>query len=114
MTSRSRPKKIRISGFPLVFGRLEQVLPQIPRHQLVQVHGRVLPLINAVGAVGVGHHREALPVGDELVDQFLKALIVDVVVARPMDDEQVPLELGCESDGRPFLNPSSLSFGKPI
>ena len=77
-----------------------KILLEIPRHELPQVQRRVVPLADRVRAVGIGHHRERLVVADQLVDQGLGPLVVAVVVARPVDDQQVPLELVGEGDRR--------------
>lgn len=44
-------------------------------------------------AVGVGYHREVLTVGHEFIDKPLETLLVDIVVARPVNDEEISLEL---------------------
>ena len=44
-------------------------------------------LADAVGTVGVGHHRERLVGLDERVDQDFLVLVMDVIVARTVHDQ---------------------------
>ena len=48
--------------------------------------GGVLAFADAVAAVRIRHHRERLVVRDQFVDQRLGALIMDVVIAGPVDE----------------------------
>ena len=69
-----------------------QVLLQEPGHELEQVAAGSFALADAVGAVGVGHHRERLAQRDQAIDQGLAVLEVDVVVAGAVDQQQVALQ----------------------
>ena len=53
----------------------------------------IVTFADAVGAVGVGHHREYLVVFDQFVDKTLSSLVMDIVVARAVNEEQIALEL---------------------
>ena len=78
------------------------------------MHRRPPPFRDAVGPVRIRHHRERLSVGDELVDEHLKALIMDVIVARPMDDEEVAFQVLGEVDGRTVLVSVLIVLGRPM
>ena len=51
-------------------------------------------------AIRVGHHRETFVGGDQGVHESFRVLVVDIVVSRAVDDEQIALELVGERDGR--------------
>ena len=70
---------------------------------LEQVPSGVGTLADAVRSVRVGQHLEGLVELNQLVDQQLGALIVAVVVARAVDEQQALglLHLVSEGDGRP-------------
>jgi hypothetical protein len=78
--------------------RFEVVL-EIVGEQGVQMQGGALALRDTVAAVGVSHHVELLALGDQLVDQQLDALVMDVVVTRTVDQEEVALEASGVVDG---------------
>ena len=48
---------------------------------------------DAMGAVGIGHEFELPVVLDQLVEQHFFALIVDVVIAGAVEDQQVALQV---------------------
>ena len=77
-----------------------QVLEQVVGHQVTQMARGVGAFANRMGAVGIGHHRERFVVPDQFVDQLLHGLIVAVVVARAVNQQQVALQLVGEIDGR--------------
>jgi hypothetical protein len=81
--------------------RKRQVLDEVPRDQLIDVHRRARPLRDRVRAVRIHHQIERLPEFHETIDEAFRALIVDVVVAGPMDDEQVPAQPFGEVDRGP-------------
>jgi hypothetical protein len=54
---------------------------------------------NSVGTVGIDHHGKKLVVGNEFINQFFKALVMDVIVASAVDDEKLSLKLVSEGDG---------------
>lgn len=61
---------------------------------------RVLSFGYSVGPVGIGHHGEVFVVFDQLIDQPLEALVMDIVVCGPMDDQEVSFKPVCMSDRR--------------
>ena len=67
---------------------------EVAGEQAVQVPGRVLPLVDRVAAVGVRHQRERLVQLDQLVHQLFGPLVVAVVVAGAVDEQQVALQPG--------------------
>ena len=81
-----------------------EVFFQVSRQQLAKVAGRVSAFTNRVRAVRIGHHRERLVVTDELVDQGFGRLVVTVVVAGAVDDEQIALEAIRVVDGGTLAN----------
>ena len=71
---------------------------QIPGEQGVQVNGRAFALVNTVRPVWIDHEIEGLPKRNQPVHEPLGALVVHVVVARAMHDEQTPAQsLGCSN-----------------
>jgi hypothetical protein len=78
-----------------------QLLIQIPRQQSIQMPRRTRPFVNPVRAVRIGHHREGLVRSDQRVDQRFRPLVMNVVVARAVYDQQLPLQLTgcCASNG---------------
>ncbi len=81
----------------------------VSEHILIEVVCGVLPLVDAVRAHGVGEHVEHLVLADELVDQHLAALVVDIVVSRAVNQQQVPFQPSGEIDGRAVVE--SLGIG---
>ena len=77
------------------------------------MHDSALALVYAVTAVGVGHHVELLALGDELVDQQLEALVVAVVIAGAVDQQQVALEVLGMGDGRAVGKTLGVVLGQP-
>ena len=69
-------------------------------HQLAEVDAGVEAFADGVGAVGVRHHAELLAVGDEGVHQRFSSLIVAVVVAGAVDEQQLALKLVGEGQRR--------------
>ena len=67
------------------------MLVQISRQQTVQVKRRAIAFRDAVSPVRIRHYRERLVGRDECVDQKLRGLIVHVVIAGTMNNEQVAL-----------------------
>ena len=61
-------------------------------HELAEVDAGVEALVDGVGAVGVRHHAELLAVGDEGVHQRFGSLVVAVVVAGAVDEQQLALK----------------------
>jgi hypothetical protein len=68
-----------------------EMLGQVPREQVIQVHGRARAFKDAVSAIGIGHEVERLPQGDQLVDQQLRPLVMNIVVARAVHNQQMAL-----------------------
>jgi hypothetical protein len=66
--------------------------PQIARHEFVEMPGGAFAGVDGVVAIGIGHHGEGFVVSDEFVDELFDALVVDVVVAGAVDEEEVALE----------------------
>ena len=62
---------------------------QIPRQQVIQVHGRARTFKDSVSAIGIGHEVEWFPEFDESVHQQLRPLVVNVVVTRAVHDQQM-------------------------
>ena len=60
------------------------------------------PSIDAVAAVGIGHHGELLVVGDQLVDQRLDAQVMAIVVAGAVDQNRLPLSWWAKWIGEPL------------
>ena len=77
---------------------LKVILDKI-KHCPVKVQRGVFSFVDSVRAVGINHHGKKLVVGNQLINQFFKALVMDVVVSSTMNDEQFPLELVSEGDG---------------
>ena len=105
---------------PAEFGRRDDadgidghVFVQVPRERAVEMPGGVRPFGNGVGAVGVRHHGEMLIVSDEFVDQPFRALVMAVVVARAMDQEQISPELAGIRDGRAKAVIFGIVLGQP-
>lgn len=61
---------------------------------------RVLSFGYAVGPVGIGHHGEVFVVFDQLVDQPFEALVMDIVVSCPVDNQQISFKIVGVSDRR--------------
>lgn len=64
---------------------------QVSRQQMVQVHGRARAFKDAVRAIGIGHEVERFPEFDELIHQQLRALVVNVVIAGAVHNQQMAL-----------------------
>ena len=77
---------------------LQMLLPELV-HGLIQMVCGVVPLRYAVGTHGIGELVEHLVLPDQFIDQHLAALVVNVVVARAVDQQQVALESAREVDG---------------
>ena len=77
----------------------EQMLVEVAGQQTKEMQPRVLAFPNAVAAVGVRHHIKRLVVLDQLVDEGFATLVVTVVVARAVNEQQVASELMGERDG---------------
>src|SRR5690349_11257553 len=75
-----------------------EMLGQISRQQVIQMHGGARTFIYAVSAIGISHEIEWFPEFDELVYQQLRPLIVDIVVAGPMHNQQMALQSFREID----------------
>ena len=69
-----------------------QVFHQITCQQPEKMPCRVFPFGNAVSSVGIRHHGEMFVVLDEFIDQTLEALVMDIIVCGPMDDQEVSLQ----------------------
>jgi hypothetical protein len=67
------------------------MLVQIVGESGVKVPHGVGSFGNGVAAVGIGDHRENLVVGNEFVDEKLRALIVPVVVSGAVDEQEMGL-----------------------
>jgi len=65
--------------------------------------GRAVPFRDAVSPIRIRHYRERFVVRDQLVDQQLRSLIVDVVVAGAVDDQQIAFQVFRKRDRRRVL-----------
>ena len=63
------------------------MIVKIARQQPVEMRRGVDPFANGMRSVGIGHHRERLVQGDQLIDQRLGALVMNIVISRPVDDQ---------------------------
>ena len=82
-----------------------QVFEQEIGHRAVEVPPAVGALADAVGAVGIGHHLEILVERHQPVDQLFGGLIVDVVVAGAVDDQEVAFQPCGMGDRRSLFEP---------
>ena len=82
-------------------------------HQLAEVDAGVEALVDGVGAVGVRHHAELLPVGDEGVRQRFGSLVVAVVVAGAVDEQQLALKAVGEGQRRALAVAFGVVGGQP-
>ena len=69
-------------------------LAEVPRHGGEKMPAGVGPFRDSVGAVGVGEHGEVPVVRDEGIHQLFHSLVVDVVIPRPMHNQQIALQIG--------------------
>ena len=67
------------------------MLEQIIRHQPTQVGRRSLAFANGMGTIRVGHHRELFFVSYQLVDQQFHRLVVTIVIASTVDEQEIAL-----------------------
>ena len=74
---------------------------EVARDERLDVQAGASALRDAVRPVGVHHQVERFAEFDETIHEPLGALIVDVVVTRPVDDEQPALQPLGEIDRRP-------------
>jgi len=75
-----------------------EVFLEIASHGRAEVEASAIALGDAVRPVRVGHHVKLLALHDELVDQQLGTLVVDVVVASAVDEQEIALEAGGVGD----------------
>ena len=75
---------------------------------------RIGALVDRVRSVRIGHHRKLLVLLDELVDQQLDRLVVTVVVAGSMNDQQVTLQVFREMDRRTIVVARWVIFGDAL
>lgn len=68
-----------------------KMLGQVAREQVIQVHGGARAFKDAVSAIRIGHEVEGFPEFDELVHQQFRPLVVNIVVAGAVHDQQMPL-----------------------
>ena len=76
-----------------------KVLQPVVCHRFPQMQAGAFALEDAVRAHRIGDLREYLAVADQLVHQHLAALVVYVVVASAMNQEQVSFQSGGVGDG---------------
>lgn len=60
---------------------------EIAIEEIEEVKGGVLAFVDAVRAVGVGHHVEGFVVFDQFVYHRFGVLVMDIVVAGAMDNQ---------------------------
>src|SRR5215813_3583337 len=80
-----------------------EMLGHVPGQQMIQMHTRARTFKDAVSAVGIGHEVERFPEFDEFVHQQLRPLVVNVVVAGAVHNQQMALQSCCEIDCRTLL-----------
>ena len=68
-----------------------EVLAPKALHRPAEVKRRVFTFTDPVRPHWIRHHEEQLVVADQLVDEHFKALVMDVVVTRTVNDHQVSL-----------------------
>ena len=51
------------------------------------MNGRILSFTDRVGPSRVSHHGEGLVMADQLIDQFLKGLVMTIIIGRAVHDE---------------------------
>src|SRR5262249_48895258 len=90
--SKSAPRSVRHRR------RSDQMLLQIPRDHAVDVQRRARAFVDRVGAAGVDEVVERFPQFDQTVHEAFRALDVDVVVSRAVDEEQSTLQAAGERD----------------
>ncbi len=83
---------------PTLPGAGGQIVYQVIGHQSAQMPRRVGPFAYGVRTIGVDHHRELFVESNQLVDEFLRRLIVTIVVTSTMDEKEITLELMSEVD----------------
>ena len=68
------------------------MLVQVAGHEFVKMAVRAFAGVDGVVAIWVRHDGEGLVVGNELVDELFDALVVNVVVASAVNDEEIALQ----------------------
>src|SRR5207247_11346399 len=89
LTSKSRVRSFRSSTRRSLLRSWRQMFQEIAGDQLIHVRRRSGAFGDRVRPIGIHHQIEWFAELDEPVDQPLGALIVDVVVAGPVDDQQL-------------------------
>ena len=57
------------------------------------MHRCVLPLVDRMGSIGIGHHGEGLVVEDQFIDQSLEALVVNIIISRAVHVTRSPFKV---------------------
>ena len=68
------------------------------RAQFPHMGRRALSLADAMCPTRIGHEAELTAVADEFVDQHLGILIVNVIIRRTMDIQQISAQMTCMRD----------------
>ncbi len=77
-----------------------QIIFEVPRQHFPNVPRSIFPFVDAVRTVRIGHHGENLVVLDELVYQGFRVLVMYIIVARSVHQQQVAFQVFGKSDGR--------------
>ena len=64
------------------------------------MEGGILALADGVGAIRISHHGESFVVFDQLVDQSFCSLVMAIVVAGAVNQQEISLEIVGEIDRR--------------
>lgn len=73
---------------------------QVAGEELVKVSFGVFAFLDAVGAIGIGHHGEMLVVLDQCIDEGFAVLVMAVIVAGAVHDQEIAFELMGKGDRR--------------
>ena len=68
-----------------------QMLGQVPREQVIKMHRHAWAFRDAVSAIGINHEVKRFPEFDQFVHQQLRPLLVNVVVAGAVHNQQMAL-----------------------
>ena len=66
-----------------------QIRLEIARQQLKQMSGCARALADVMSPVWILHHRELLPVGNQGIDKNFSSFVVNIIVARSVDDQEL-------------------------
>ena len=95
------------STLVLLRSRLK-IVEEILRHHGPQMTRRVFPFANGMRPIRVSEHRKRLVVPNQFVNQQLGRLVVAVVIAGAVYEQQVSLQPRREIHGRPLAVPLNI------